>query len=154
MNKKKNKIDLMTEDVMMMKRMIAVVTDVKIAPVTEEIALMIEEIVPMTDDEMMIADTIVEIVHVALMTEGGKETMMTIVDHDTMMMTVTDAIDTVLVPETDILLDPTLVIAVDTDVAYFHHSSRRDSNKYEFDSKDDVVYAMTIVNLHQECFVF
>ena len=125
MRRKNNKIDLMIEDAMMMKKkMTAVVTVAKIAHMTEGIVRMIEEIVPMIDDGMMTVDTIVEIVHVAHMIEGGEETMMIIADPDTMMMTVTGAIDTDLVQEIDIRLDPILVIAVATDVDYINSNQR------------------------------
>ncbi|CDH51124.1 pre-mrna-splicing factor 38b [Lichtheimia corymbifera JMRC:FSU:9682] len=113
------------------------------APMTEEIALMIEEIVPTTDGGMMIVDIIAEIAHVALMTEGGEETTMTIADPDTMMMTVTDAIDAVLVPGTDILLlDPTLVTAVDTSLDYFQPQS--DYEKSDCDCREGSIKKLLV----------
>lgn len=136
--KKKKKNDPMREDVTMMRmRTIAVVIAAEmIAPMTEEIALMIEETVPTIDGGMMIVDIIVVIVHAVLTIEGGEETTMTIAaDPDTMMMTVTDAIDAVLVPGTDILLDPTLVsAAVDTSLDYFQSLS--DSKKSDGDCRE------------------
>lgn len=144
--KKNKKNDPMTEDVTMMRmrRRIAVVIVAEMtAPTTEEIAPMIEETVLTIDGGMMIVDIIAEIVHVALMTEGGEETTTTIADPDTMMMTVTDAIDAILVPGTDILLlDPTLVSAVDTSLDYFQPQS--DYEKSDCDCREGSIKELLV----------